>query len=68
MPEQILKAVVVSIYKKGDSTSLENYRPIWLLISRYKISAALVNERLNKALDSWLMKTFNMGSGKLEAL
>ena len=57
VPEQILKAVVVSIYKKGDSTSLENYRPISLLTSCYKIVAALVKKRLDKGLDAWLMQT-----------
>ena len=52
-----MNAVVVSIYKKGDSSSLANYRPISLLNSCYKILAALVKERLDQGLDSWLTKT-----------
>ena len=40
--EQILKAVVVSMYVYCDSTSLEHYRPISLLTSWYKVIAALV--------------------------
>ena len=41
-----MNAVVVSIYKKGDASSLANqYKPISLLNSCYKIMAALVKER-----------------------
>ena len=42
---------------------LWNYRPISLSTSCYKISAALVEERLDKGLDAWLMKT-RYGFGK----
>lgn len=52
-----LHAVVVSIYKKGDSTNLANYRPISLLNICYKVMAALVKERLDSGLDTWLMLT-----------
>jgi len=52
-----LYAVVVSIYKKGDSTNLANYRPISLLNLCYKITAALIKERLDAGLDTWLMLT-----------
>ena len=57
VPEQMLKAVVVSIYKKADFTSLENHRPISLLTSCYKIVAALFKERLDKGLGARLMQT-----------
>ena len=57
MPQHHMNAVVVSIYKKGDSSRLSNYRPISLLTSCYKILAAMVKERLDKGLDSWLMNT-----------
>ena len=52
-----MNAVVVSIYKKGDSSSLANYRPISLLNSCYKILAALVKERLDIGLDTWISST-----------
>jgi hypothetical protein len=54
---KFLSAVVVSIYKKGDSSSLANYRPISLLSCCYKIVAALVKNRLLAGLDPWLMQT-----------
>ena len=57
MAHHLLQAIVVSIYKKGDASMLENYRPISLLNSCYKIIAALVKERLDEGLDSWLMAT-----------
>ena len=52
-----LRAVVVSIYKKGDSSQLENYRPISLLNTCYKILAALIKDRLDKGLDKWITPT-----------
>ena len=48
-----MQAVVVSIYNKGDASKLENYQPTSLLITCYKITAALVKERLDKGLGSW---------------
>ena len=52
-----MNAVVVSIYKKGDASSLANYRPISLLNSCYKIMAALVKERLDSGFDTWICST-----------
>ena len=52
-----MNAVVVSIYKKGDASSLANYRPISLLNSCYKIMAALVKERLDSGLDARICST-----------
>ena len=57
MDNKFLNAVVVSIYKKGDSSSLTNCRPISLLSCCYKIIAALVKNRLLAGLDPWLMQT-----------
>jgi len=50
-------ANVVSIYKKGDSTNLSNYRPISLLQTSYKLIAAIIKERLTTALDEWICAT-----------
>ena len=66
-----LNAVVVSIYKKGDASKLENYRPISLLTACYKIVAALLKERLDKGLDKWLMATqygFRKGKSTSQAI
>ena len=54
---KFLNAMVVSTYKKGDSSSLANYRPISLLSCSYKIIAALIKNRLLAGLDPWLMQT-----------
>ena len=57
IPEETLRARVVLIYKKGDSGKYENYRPISLLNSIYKIYAAIIQKRLAKVIDEHLQKT-----------
>jgi hypothetical protein len=52
-----LQAIVVSIYKKGDSSKLENYRPISLLNSCYKLLAALIKDSLVQGPDKWITPT-----------
>ena len=54
---EIAKALVVSIFKKGDTAILENYRPISLLNSSYKIYSAMIKVRLEKALEQIITKT-----------
>ena len=56
LEETLTWANVASIYKKGDSTNLANYRPISLLESFYKLIAALVKERIDAGLDDWITK------------
>ena len=46
--EEDLLAHVVLIFKKGDTSNLENYRPIALLSTFYKIFAALLQNRIEK--------------------
>ena len=55
MEEDQLYAIVVSIYKKGDASKLENYRPISLLTACYKIVVALLKERLDTGpIPAWI--------------
>jgi hypothetical protein len=53
----MLRARVVMIYKKGNTSKMENYRPISLLNAMYKIFAAVVQIRLAEQLDKHLQKT-----------
>ena len=57
VPEEILLARVVLIFKKGNANDLGNYRPISLLNSVYKILAAIIQQRLERKLDEKLQKT-----------
>ena len=57
IPEEQLQARVVMIYKKGDTSKYENYRPISLLNSMYKIYAAIIQRRLAEKLDKHLQST-----------
>ena len=56
-PEDKLRAMIASIYKKGDPKKQENYRPISLLCSVYKIYASLLQVRISKAIDKDIYKT-----------
>jgi len=57
MPEELLHAKVALLYKKGDPSDMDNYRPISLLQTFYKILAALIKERIDAGLDAWIYKT-----------
>ena len=52
-----LKARVVLIYKKGDTNKFENYRPISLPNTLYKIFAAILQRRISEKLDQHLQRT-----------
>ena len=54
MPEEVLKARVVLLFKKGDTTNCSNYRPISLLNTVYKIFAALLHRLIADTLDPHL--------------
>lgn len=56
IPEEVLRARVVMIYKKGDTSSYENYTPISLLNSIYKLIAAILQRRIAKGVDKHLQK------------
>eukprot|EP00973_Karenia_brevis_P074432 10341164-Karenia_brevis.AAC.1 len=57
MPEEALLARVVLIYKKGDTNMCENYRPISLLNTMYKIMAAILQQRIQKGAEESLQAT-----------
>ena len=57
MPAELLKAVVVSLYKKGDPKLQGNYRPISLLNALYKLYAGLLKGRLEEHMEAELPKT-----------
>jgi len=46
IPKEQLQARIVLIFEKGDTSKLDNYRPISLLNSTYKIFAAIIQRRL----------------------
>lgn len=56
-PEEKLKANIASIYKKGNPKMQENYRPISLLNSIYKLYAAILQKRLAAGIDGDLQDT-----------
>ena len=71
MHPELLRALVASIYKRGDSSCLANYRLISLLNSCYKMVAALVKDRFDSGLDVWLINTqygFRKGKSTSQAL
>ena len=45
------------IYKKGDTSKYENYRPTSLLNAIYKIYAGIIQKKLAHILDKHLSKT-----------
>lgn len=57
IPEDMLKAKVVLIFKKGSTDNLANYRPISLLNSIYKIYAAIIQNRVEQGIDDILQET-----------
>ena len=56
-PESIFRARVVSIFKKGDTDLPENYRPISLLTTIYKIYMIMIRKRLQVVLEDHLCET-----------
>ena len=44
----------MSIFKKGDTANLENYRPISLLNTTYKIYAAILKQRTEEGVEELL--------------
>ena len=72
IPPEWAEAIVVSIYKgKGDDTNPDNYRPISLLNTIYKIYAAMLQRRLSGKIEHKLRSTqygFRPGKGTRQPL
>ena len=72
IPKSWHKSSVVTLFKKGDPTLLENYRPISLLQVGYKICAAVLLQRMKAAgAESKIWTThfgFRSGLGTSDAL
>ena len=49
--EEELTARVVLIYKKGDTNKFDNYTPISLLSTLYKLFASILHRRISATLD-----------------
>lgn len=52
-PSCLKKTIVVPIFKKGDRSNTENYRPISLITSLSKILEKVVEKRLNSFIDKF---------------
>jgi len=50
VPASIKEAGVASLYKKGNSSNLENYTPISLLNVIYKLMAAIAKWRIEEGI------------------
>lgn len=59
MPEDFTKALVVSIFKKGDLSKVENYREISLLGAAYKILAKMVAKKLTESAEKFMLECQN---------
>ena len=57
IPDEAMNARVVFIYKKGDTSLCENYRPISLLNTCYKLIAAALQRRIEAGIDHVLQRT-----------
>ncbi len=71
IPEEQMRARVVLIYKKGNTSKYENYRPISLLNTLYKLFAAILQRRIAAKLDKHLQKTqfgFRRNKGTADAV
>ena len=64
-PDEAMNARVVLIYKKGDTSLCENYRPISLLNTCYKFIAAALQRRIETGIDH-LLQEHSMDLEKIE--
>ncbi|CAI5463723.1 unnamed protein product [Closterium sp. Yama58-4] len=50
LPEEVQEAVTILLHKKGPKELVQNYRPITLLTSSYKVVAKMLANRMKKVL------------------
>ena len=68
---QLWQARVVLLFKKGSTEDMNNYRPIALLNTIYKIFASIIKTRLERGIEIHLQKTqygFRKNKGTAEAI
>lgn len=53
IPTNWNEAIIVIVFKKGDRTMLENYRPISLLSQMYKLFTRIITNRITNKLDAY---------------
>lgn len=53
IPDAWQNAEVILLFKKGDNTNIENYRPISLLSHLYKLLTKIITNRLTNKLDAY---------------
>ena len=69
--DEALRARVVLIFKKGDSSDMNNYRPISLLNSLYKIFTVIIQRRLAEKMEPHLQRMqygFRRNRGTADAI
>jgi sorting nexin-29 len=59
IPNEWKRSIIVPILKKGDKSNPENYRGISLLNMCYKICSRLLNEKLKKFTEQFLLECQN---------
>ena len=57
IPREETQARIFLLFKKGNTTKFENYKPISLLNSLYKLFARIIHKRISQTLDKHLQKT-----------
>lgn len=71
IPEPWKNAEIILLYKKGDHTNIENYRPISLLSHMYKLLTKIITNRLTAKLDAYQpveQAGFRKGFGTIDHL
>jgi hypothetical protein len=59
IPNEWRRSIIVPVLKKGDKSNPENYKGIRLLNSCYKIYSRLLNEKLKKFTEQFLLECQN---------
>ena len=63
---ELAEANIATLYKKGDTKLISNYRPISLLNAIYKLYSAILKVRIEMAVDHLITKTqFGFRKGNL---